>query len=106
MINLRKFARELAAAGLSNAPLSWTDTSIVFDSNATREQRDAALAVLAAHDPAPDPNQVRSEDRAEALAALIGNATAETALDGFFRSIKARPDLPNVVKAYIAKHGI
>jgi hypothetical protein len=46
------FAREIAAAGLSGLPFSWSaDGSITFDVTMTSAQIAAVLAVYAAHDP-------------------------------------------------------
>lgn len=107
-INSRKFARELAQAGLAGLPFGWNNETrdVVFGASVTQEQRDAVAALLAAHDPSPEPAQERREDRAAALIALIGADAAEAALDGFLRSIRNRPDLPAQVRAYIQKHGL
>lgn len=46
------FPAELAAAGLAGLPFSWTAAGeIAFDDSVTQQQRDAVMAVYAAHDP-------------------------------------------------------
>lgn len=104
-----RFADELQAAGLLGLRVAWGDDGRVeYAPDVTPEQRAAVAAVYAAHDPAMprDAALVKREERAQALAALVGNAVAENALDGFFRSIKSRSDLPDVVRAFIQKHNI
>lgn len=47
------FSDELKAAGLSGLPFSWgSDGAIQFDPRMTQAQKDAVLAVYAAHNPA------------------------------------------------------
>lgn len=102
-----RFADELQAAGLLGLPFSWgEDGALEFGASITADQRAAIQAALANHDPAVprDAPLVRREERTAALLALVGTEAAEAALDGFFRSIKARQDLPSVVRAYIEKH--
>lgn len=48
------FVRELEAAGLLGLPFAWgPDGKIEFGAGMTQAQKDAVLAVAAAHDPAP-----------------------------------------------------
>lgn len=88
--------------------MSWNaDTGEVeFAKSVTSAQRAAYAAVLAAHDPDKNPDSAieRSQERAAALAAMVGQPEADAAFDGFLKSIKAREDLPSVVSAYVAKH--
>jgi hypothetical protein len=103
------FADELETAGLLGLRYSWGDDGKVeYGDDLSPEQRAAIAAVLAAHDPAKprEAARVRREARRAALVALVGNDTAEAALDGFLRSIKNRPDLPSVVAQYIATYGV
>ncbi len=69
------FGRELEIAGLAGLPMAWgADGRITFGDAVTRQQRDAVLTVLAAHDPtkpAPPPKTPRAF-RAALLAQLDG----------------------------------
>lgn len=102
-----RFADELKTAGLVGLRFTWGEDGVIeYAPDVTPEQRAAVEAVLAGHDPAlpRDAALVRREERSAALLALVGTEAAEAALDGFLRSIKARQDLPSVVRAYIEKH--
>lgn len=107
-VNLEALVDELKAAGLWGGPFTVRGDGIVESERLTPEELAAVRAVVKAHDPdAPrDAESVRREDRAQALAALLGIPLAEAALDGFLKSIKARPDLPETVRAYIRRHGL
>ena len=64
------FIAELQAAGLVGLPFTWgEDGAIQFDPRMTQPQRDAVLAVYAAHNPAtPAPTPQRDLDIADARA--------------------------------------
>jgi len=104
----KSFSDDLRAAELLTLRVSWNaDTGKAeFAESVTPAQRAAYAAVLAAHDPdkRPDPAVERGQDRAEALASLVGQPEADAAFDDFLKSIKTRADLPPAVAAYIAKH--
>lgn len=105
-VNLEALVDELKAAGLWGKPFTVRGDGIVEAEGLSSEERQAVLAVVAAHDPTVprDAEVVQREERKEALVALVGIAPAEAALDSFLRSIKSREDLPAPVADYIRKH--
>jgi len=105
-VNLPKIVDELRAAKLWGLPFTIRGDGVIESDRLTDEQRRDIAAVVEAHDATTprDPEVVRGQERAEALAALLGIPLAEAALDGFLKSIKARPDLPAAARDYIEKH--
>lgn len=78
------FPVELQAAGLLALPFSWgSDGQIVFDESVTKAQRDAVLAVYAAHDP---------------LAKLASPVDTATPLKAALAAAIAAPLIPQPVK--------
>ena len=64
-----RFAEELAAAGLGGLPITWDANGVdLSDVRLQPQQKDAVLAVLAAHDPllpaSPTPTEVAQADYA------------------------------------------
>lgn len=66
------FPAELAAAGLSGLPFSWSAFgTITFGDSMTADQIDAVMAVYTAHDPTATGVTVRQIEAAEVLAAGV-----------------------------------
>lgn len=93
------FADELRAAGLAGLPFCWTpglelplERLISFDQAMTTEQRDAVLAVLAAHDAtlpaAPAQRELDSADVRAKADALLADGTVPPRVKDFVAALK------------------
>lgn len=73
-INVPKLQKVFEAAGLTNV---WVDsTGNLTHENATPEQLDQAKALLEAHDPEPEPDEKRRQERRTAPEFNADNLTA------------------------------
>ena len=78
------FGEEIVAAGLGGLPFSWgSDGTFEFAPSMTQAQRNAVLAVYAAHDltreSQRDIDERTARDRLSALATRMENGSATTA---------------------------
>lgn len=90
------FSEELRRAGLLGLPFSWGDDGVIqFDDRCTGVQREAVLAVYAAHDPAKTSKSEVLEDKLkDATDAVLAEILDKRAKDA---------DAPQAVKDWDAE---